>query len=302
MKQCVRCAEDQYSNSDQDHCLSKVVTFLACGDPLEVLACTALGLSVLTAGTLGVFLKHRDTPIVKTNNRAPNYIPLVSLILCCLCSFLFLGRPNTATCLLQKMSFGLIFTVAVSTTLAKTITVVLAFKVTTPGGEMWQWLLSGAHNAPIAICSLIQGTFCAVWLGTSSPFMDIDAHSQPAPLIVMCNKGSAMMLYLSLGYWVSLALLSFTLAFLAWSLPDTFSEAKCLTSSMLLFCSVWITFLPLYNSSKGKVTVVVEVFCFLASSAGLLCCIFAPNCCHIFLEQNNAICSNVDGTRDSHAK
>ena len=214
MKQCVRCAEDQYPNSDQDHCLSKVVTFLACGDPLGmVLACTALGLPVLTAGALGVFVKHRDTPRVKANNRALSYILLISLILCCLCSFLFLGRPNTATCLLQQMPFGVIFTVAVSTTLAKTITLVLAFKVTTPGRTMWQWLLSGAPSALIAICSLIQGTFCAVWLGTSPPFMDIDAHSEPAPLIVMCNKGSAMMLYLSLGYWVSLALLSFALAF-----------------------------------------------------------------------------------------
>ena len=228
MRQCVRCAEDQYPNSDQDHCFSKVETFLACGDPLGmVLACTALGLPVLTAGALGVFVKHRDTPIVKASNRALSYILLISLILCCLCSFLFLGRPNTATCILQQMPFGVIFTVAVSTTLAKTITVVLAFKVTTPGRMTQQWLLSGAPSALIAICSLIQGTFCAVWLGTSPPFMDIDAHSEPAPLIVMCNKGSAMMLYLSLGYWVSLALLSFSLAFLARILPDTFTEAKC---------------------------------------------------------------------------
>ena len=126
MKQCVRCAEDQYPNSDQDHCLSKVVTFLACGDPLEVLACTALGLPVLTAGALGVFVKHRDTPRVKASNRALSYILLISLILCCLCSFLFFGRPNTATCILQQMPFGVIFTVAVSTTWLKP--------------SLWSWL------------------------------------------------------------------------------------------------------------------------------------------------------------------
>lgn len=74
------------------------------------------------------------------------------------------------------MTFGVIFTVAVSTILVKTITVVLAFKITTPERKVRQQLLSGAPDSVIPICLLIQVTFFVVWLGTSPPFIDLGAH------------------------------------------------------------------------------------------------------------------------------
>ncbi|KFO22588.1 Vomeronasal type-2 receptor 26 [Fukomys damarensis] len=284
MDQCLRCADHQYPNRQQTLCLPKGVTFVASGDPLGMaLTYAAVSFSILTAIILGLFVKHRDTAIVKANNRALSYTLLISLTFCFLCSLLFIGRPNAATCILRQTTFGVVFTVAVSTVLAKTITVVLAFKVTAPGRRMRQWLVSGAPNSIIPICSLIQLTLCGVWMGTNPPFVDTDAHSEHGHIIIVCNKGSLAAFYCVLGYLGSLALLSFTVAFLARNLPDTFNEAKFLTFSMLVFCSVWVTFLPVYHSTKGKVMVAVEVFSILASSAGLLGCIFFPKCYFILL-------------------
>ncbi|XP_062041624.1 vomeronasal type-2 receptor 116-like, partial [Lepus europaeus] len=291
MDQCVNCPDLQYANTERDQCFHKNVTFLSFEDPLGMtLVCTALCFSVLTAVVLGVFVKHRDTPIVKANNHCLSYILLIAIIFCFLCSLLFIGRPNTTTCVLQQTTFGVVFTMAVSTVLAKTITVVLAFKVTAPGRRMRHWLLSGAPNSIIPICSLIQLALCGFWLGTSPPFVDTDAHSEHDHIILLCNKGSVTAFYCVLGYLGSLALASFTVAFLARNLPDTFNEAKFLTFSMLVFCSVWVTFLPVYHSTKGKVMVAVEVFSILASSAGLLGCIFVPKCYIIlFRPEQNAL-------------
>ncbi|XP_027632145.1 vomeronasal type-2 receptor 116 [Tupaia chinensis] len=283
-QQCFPCLPEQYPNSERTHCLPKPVTFLGFEDSLGMaLACTALCFSVVTTVVLGLFVKHRDTPIVKANNRALSFTLLISLLLCFLCSLLFIGRPNTATCVLRQVTFGLVFTVAVSTILAKTMTVILAFKATMPRRILRYLLLSGASNAVIPICSLIQVIICAIWLGSSPPFVDTDSHSEPRSLIIVCNKGSVTAFYCVLGYLGSLALGSFTVAFLARNLPDTFNEARFLTFSMLLFCSVWVTFLPVYHSTKGKVMVAVEVFSILVSSAGLLGCIFAPKCYTILL-------------------
>uniref|UniRef100_A0A5F9DML9 G-protein coupled receptors family 3 profile domain-containing protein n=1 Tax=Oryctolagus cuniculus TaxID=9986 RepID=A0A5F9DML9_RABIT len=293
MDQCVKCPEQQYANTEQDHCLHKAVSFLAYDDPLGMtLVCTAVSLcfSVLTTVVLGVFVKHRDTPIVKANSRCLSYILLIALTFCFLCSLLFIGCPNTTTCVLQQTMLGLVFTVAVSTVLAKTITVLLAFKVTAPGRRMRQWLISGAPNSIIPICSLIQLALCAIWLGTSPPFIDTDAHSEHGHTILVCKKGSVTAFYCVLGFLGSLALVSFTVAFLARNLPDKFSEAKFLTFSMLVFCSVWVTFLPVYQSTKGKVMMAVEVFSILASSVGLLGCIFVPKCyIIIFRPEKNAL-------------
>ncbi|ERE62244.1 vomeronasal type-2 receptor, partial [Cricetulus griseus] len=248
-----------------------------------------------TALVLGVFVKYHDTPIMKANNRKLSYILLISLFFCFLCSFLFIGQPNSATCMLQQITFGVVFTVAVSTVLAKTVTVLLAFKITAPGTRMRNFLVSGAPNYIIAISTLIQVTICSVWLVTSPPSVNIDVHSEHGHIIIVCIKGSVTAFYCVLGYLACLAQVSFTVAFLSRNLPNTFNEAKFLTFSMLLFCSVWITFLPVYHSSKGKVMVAVEIFSILASSAGILGCIFVPKCFIILFRPARKISSKYQG-------
>ncbi|KAL1765246.1 vomeronasal type-2 receptor 116-like [Sigmodon hispidus] len=284
VNQCVKCPESHYANTENSHCLQKRVTFLAYDDPLgKTLSFMSLGFSSLTAVVLGVFLKHRDTPIVKANNRVLSYILLITLALCFLCPLLYIGRPSTVTCILQQNIFGFLFTVALSTVLAKTLTVVIAFKITVPG-RMGRWMLiSKAPILIIPICTMLQVVLCGIWLATSPPFIDHDAHSEHGHIIIMCNKGSAVAFYCILGYLGTLALGTYLLAFLSRNLPDTFNEAKFLAFSMLVFCSVWVTFLPVYHSTKGKVMVAMEVLSILASNTSLLGIIFAPKCYIILL-------------------
>lgn len=86
---------------------------------------------------------------VKANKQTLSSTLLASLTLCFLCSFLLTGHPNMGTCILQQTTFAAVLTVAVSTVLAKTITVVLALNTTAPGERMRHWLIPEIPNSVI---------------------------------------------------------------------------------------------------------------------------------------------------------
>ncbi|XP_077319435.1 vomeronasal type-2 receptor 26-like [Lithobates pipiens] len=282
---CMKCPDDEWPNEKKDRCVPKFVEFLSyTGDPIAaVFSAVSILCCLLTGLILGIFIHYQDTPIVKANNRNLSYLLLVSIMLSFLCVFLFLGHPVDVTCMLRVTSFGVIFSVAISSLLAKSIMVCIAFKATKPGSPWRKWMGAKLPNFIMCVFSLVQVIICVTWLSISPPFQDRDIHSYQGKIIIQCNEGSVIGFYSVLGYMGLLAAVSFIIAFLARTLPHIFNEAKYITFSMLVFCSVWIAMIPAYLSTRGKYMVAVEVFAIITSSIGLLGCIFFPKCCIILL-------------------
>ncbi|KAM8939617.1 vomeronasal type-2 receptor 26-like [Pelodytes ibericus] len=277
---CIQCPYTEWPNEKKDQCIPRLVEFLSYNN--NTIAAVFMFVSVLffiiTFVTLVIFVSFRDTPIVRANNKSLSFVLLVSIMLSFLCVFLFLGRPVDITCMLRQSSFAVIFSLAISSVMGKTIMIYIVFKAARPGGYLKHWVSIKTSSSIVVIFSSIQVIINIIWLTVSPPFQELDIMSYPGKMIIQCNEGSVIAFYTVLGYMGFLAAVSFIIAYLARTLPDSFNEAKYITFSMLVFCSVWIAMIPAYLSTKVKDMVAVEIFAILTSSAGLLGCIFFPKC------------------------
>ncbi|XP_034723655.1 vomeronasal type-2 receptor 1 [Etheostoma cragini] len=309
---CILCSYQDWSNEAHDTCVPKIIEFLAFGEPLGITLIIISAFGALVTIAVGVvFVAHIGTPLVKANDPLLSFSLLFSLVVTFLCSIVFLGEPQHWSCMTSQVALALGFALCLSSIMGKAAVLMMraralkkaraaakaaakAAKAGNPDVTVTNTLnnndanacanpevdsLTCAHQRAIAaVATLIQAVACTVWLVILPPFPVQNTSAQNIKIILECDQGSVVFICCIFAYDILLALLAFIFAFIARRLEDHFSEGKSVTFGMLVFFIVWISFVPAYLSTRGKFMVAVQIFAILASSFGLLTCIFLPKC------------------------
>ncbi|XP_019901532.2 vomeronasal type-2 receptor 1 [Esox lucius] len=334
-RECIQCSEDYWSNSARDACVHKIIEFLDFGEPLGITLIVISAFGALTTLAVGVvFLVHLGTPLVKANDPLLSFSLLFSLVVTFLSSIVFLGEPQPWSCMTSQVALALGFALCLSSIMGKAAILMLrarALKAARSKAKAGtkasaqcatidaspDVVATNVSNNNVAVTSadvdvlrpihqrilavaatLIQTVACTLWLIIFPPHPVKNMAAQNINIILECDQGSVVFICCVFAYDLLLALLAFVFAFVARKLEDHFSEAKGMTFGMLVFFIVWISFVPAYLSTRGKFMVAVQIFAILASSFGLLACIFLPKCYVLLIKPEH----NTEAMMRPHSK
>ncbi|XP_077344234.1 vomeronasal type-2 receptor 1-like [Lithobates pipiens] len=306
-RECIACLPDFWSNTPKNECVLKEVEFLNTDEALGItlIFLAVFGASLVIAFTI-IYTIYRDTALVKANDRTLSFLIQFSLVCTFMTSILFVGKPVAWSCMARQTTLAIGFSLCLSSILGKTIVLMLAKRAAKAkkgkkGGKgekgdkgdkvdkgdkgdkgdkidkSFQIVMKPLYQRIVAVTGLIiEVGICTAYLILKPPWVYKNMESQNIKIILECNEGSIEFLCSMFGFDVFLAILCFITSFVARKLPDNFNEAKFITFGMLVFFIVWISFVPAYLSTRGKFKVAVEIFAILASSFGLLGCIYVP--------------------------
>ncbi|XP_056242601.1 taste receptor type 1 member 3 [Seriola aureovittata] len=278
--QCTKCPKGQWSLIRSINCTDPTFDVLSWDIPEALQLMLAGMLLLLCQGSVGVvFLKHRGTPLIMASGGALTFVALLSLMGACLSLLLFLGQPGDVVCRLQLPLISILQTVALSiiTSISLQIFFVTEFPDTASsylhlrGPGSWMFVL---------VCCAVQAGLCGWFVQEGPSLSEYKANMKIVfvRVFLSCPVLPLMGFAVMQGLNVVLALISFICTFMAVKPLHQYNLARDITFSSLIYCVIWVTFIPIYIGLNTKNRSIVHVCFTLASNLGLVAAYYFPKC------------------------
>lgn len=132
----------------------------------------------------------------------------------------------------------------------------------------------------LLICCAVQAGICG-WFVQEGPSLSAHLANMKIDFVraflscpVLPLSGFATMQ----GFIAAMALVSFMCTFMAVKPLHQYNLARDITFSSLIYCVIWVTFIPIYIGLNDKYKSIVHVSFTLTSNFGLLAAYYFPKC------------------------
>ena len=206
---------------------------------------------LVTIATAAFYAVKRDHPAIKATGKELCVIMFLGILSCQVASLLYFVKPTDALCKARLFAGTVSMTTCYAPVLLRTSRVYRIFKSAQSSPVQPPFISPRSQIA--AACGLVavQVAITLTWLLAVPPSVVRDYQHQDHTLLICSSKRKTMAI--TLAYNTILILISTVYAFKTRNLPQNFNEAKFITISMSVTCSVWLIFIPTYFSTTDAV-------------------------------------------------
>ncbi|XP_028303215.1 taste receptor type 1 member 3 [Gouania willdenowi] len=287
--QCTPCPDRQWSLPKSTNCTDPIFDFLAWDSPMALIMMIVALLVVLTHVSVGgLFLKHRGTPLVMASGGVMSFVALLGLVGSCFSLLLFLGEPGDTVCRLQLPLITIFQTAAFSIILAISLQIFLVTEF--PETTARHLHLRGPASLVFVLVSCaIQGGLSGWFVQEAPTLSDFKAAMKIdfVQRFLACPVNPLHGFALMQGFNAAMALLSFMSTFMAVKPIHQYNLARDITFSTLIYCVIWVSFIPVYIGTENKQKSIVHVYFTMAGIVGLMAAYYFPKCYFLLRRSEN---------------
>lgn len=267
------------NNSAQSACIRLPTDFLKWDGFQSAIVLTLCSIFLLlTLFSFSVFVKFRETPIIKGSSKELLFVLLTMVALCFVLPVLYIGLPSEWLCILQPNYLGFVFTMCVTIMLIKTRRILGVFNAKLTAPESLR--AEKKKNEYIQIALLIGITLTEVIIvGTSTYFLRpklTSDYTDDDLEIIHCGENWLTLHVIAISCSGILLLICTALGFKARKLPSNFNEARFISFTAFMKCLIWIAMVPVYFGTSGALRTLFICFSVIFATSSILIFMIFP--------------------------
>ena len=281
---CVDCPMGTKPRRDLKTCIPISLEYLSYDSYIAIgaMIIAAIGF-VVTSYVIYVFIKFRETPVVKASGRELSFVLLGGILCCYGMTFVIIMKPNDIVCGAQKFGIGFCFAVCYSALLTKTNRIARIFRAGKRTVKRPKFISPKSQLFICVALVIVQVIIGAVWMVMSppkaGPFYPTRWDNQ-----LVCISAVGTQYMIGFAYPIVLIIVCTIYAVLTRTIPEAFNESKYIGFTMYTTCIIWLAFVPIYFSTANNIKIRLSTMCFSISLSATvsLVCLFTPKM-HIIL-------------------